>query len=332
MHICAYVIMYFVFLDKCIKWRIVNKFFRGDRMKLLEHEKRFQNMELSPRFHAVSMEICRDYQRAFMRALSVATLLMDLGANESEIVLGMVCATGAWRSVEIKLSEAKAAGRIRLFLGVLEEDPEYDQFVLEDSLLTSTDRLIVDALFACRLREAIDYYRHMSKEPLGPEVDSLEDLINRYCVARDYLADTPLALNVSCYLRELASLLPRTPLMLRDECDVYLIEGNYPVLIEKIIDSLGWYRTKDSVGLYIAASKLDQNAQLLRLVGLIETNWSDLKIKKNPRLFSTLTWFQLPNNSLTPEQCHAREFCQKLFALAPNPFSFEAFMHQVQYF
>lgn len=139
MHICAYVIMYFVFLDKCIKWRIVNKFFRGDRMKLLEHEKRFQNMELSPRFHAVSMEICRDYQRAFMRALSVATLLMDLGANESEIVLGMVCATGAWRSVEIKLSEAKAAGRIRLFLGVLEEDPEYDQFVLEDSLLTSTD-------------------------------------------------------------------------------------------------------------------------------------------------------------------------------------------------
>lgn len=301
-------------------------------MQLLEHEKRFQTMELSARFHAVSVEICRDYPRAFMRAHSVATLLMDVGAQESDVVLGMVCSTGAWRSVEIRLSEAKAAGRIRIFFGVVEEEPEYEQYVMEDSQLTSEDRLIVDAIFACRLREAIDYYSHKQTVPMGREAEVIEDLINRYFVAREYLGETLLSKNVDRYLRDLAALLPCTPLMLLDECDVYCLKGSLPPILTQIVDCLGFYRYQDAKGLFIAGIKLQHNEDLLRLVGLMSAHWVDLEIKKNPCAFSAIDWYRLDDEKLDADQRHARDFCQKLFALAPNPFNFEAFMVQVRYF
>ena len=301
-------------------------------MQVLEHEKHFNQMILSERFHAVNMEISRDHPRASMRALSVATLLMDLGADESDVVLGMVCSTGAWNSIEIKLSEAKAAGRIRVFLGVVEEDPEYEQFVLEDSLLTDKDKLVVDALFVCRLRETIEYYRHMSKRPVGNAAQQIEDMINRYVVAREYLGKTQLSSNVDYYLRELSCLLPFTPVMLIDECDVYRIQGQIPPLIEKIVDSMGFCRYRDRTGFYVSTKKLERNKDLLRLLGLIGAHWPDLQIEKNPCAHSSLSWYLLDEGQLLESQQVSREFCQRLFALAPNPFEFEAFMLQVQNF
>ncbi len=301
-------------------------------MGKLSHEIRFQETPLSERFQAVSVELCRDYPKGFIRALSVAVLLMDMGADESEVVIGMVSAAEAWDSVEMKLSEAKACGKIRVFLGVAEENPEYDDFVLEDSALDARERLIADALVACRLREALDYYRHRGIAPQARDAEEIVDLIDRYCVAREYLGETELAANVEYYLREIAKLLPEIPTMLKDDCNVWLLKGTIPDLLVQVVRAVNWPVCFKGQCLAITARSLTDNAELLRFVGLVVALWPDIKVERSEIPHLQYTWEAVPDEQLNKAQKRARGFCQKLFELAPNPFAFPTFLEQARFF